>query len=471
MRPVVLCPVAALLSSCPRSVEIPDSPENPPDDSGSPECTGDAGCEAWEICEGGACVDGDRNNDPEEAQPLAWDESVIGYLNPASDRDFYALTVEGGQFARIRTRPTGSESGEPVASEDMDTVVATYDATGHLLSWEDDYPTGTRVTGYDSVVYTYLASPGTYVVAVMDATTAFDEEEKRGGPDFSYVLTAEVYDAAPREADAYGSPGAEREVQEDYVYPVPVLLEEASDSDWIDLTLPYEDCPVVLRGSAHLDGTDATPHVRLWSSGRILLLDLDTLGTDGVALYPDVDGGRVVVEARDAGGEGGSNCWFFVFVSVYDEGYATTVNGQEIPYQVDAEPNDGLGQAQSLDLADLRTTSGDPYQAAFFWGTQDGPGDEDWYAVSAEAGWFLNVWGTADYNGSQMDPALEVYDPTGKRLGEDSDGSDRAPDLYDLLLASTGIHSVRVFDQSGVSEGGSASFYRFSLYLTDFEVQ
>lgn len=468
MRLSTLC---LLLCACNPSDEITD-PGTKPDDTGettADACEGDEACEAWEICESSGCVDGDRDNSFAEATPIGWDDSLMGYLNPTGDWDYYEVTVDGGEFARISTRPTGSESGEPEASELMDTVLATYDVEGNLLSWEDDYPTGGSVSGSDSIVYTYFPQAGSYYIAVMDYTTAFDSDQKLGGQDFSYVLNLQEYSGAPDEDDSFEAPGADRDVKEGYLYPVPVLLEAEGDSDWIELNLPYGDCPVLLRGSAHIDGTDALPQVRLYTAEQELLLDLDELGTNGVALYPSVDGGKAMVEALDAEGGGGDNHWFFVIASVYEQGYSTSSDGEEIAYQIDGEPNDDQGEAQLLDQTELQTSSGSEYTAAFVWGTQDSEGDEDWYAFHAQAGHYLNVWGTADYNGSLMDPVIEVHDATGTLLSTWYDGTDSAPDLEDLPIETTGTHYLRVYDETGAAPGGAPYFYRFSVYVTDFE--
>jgi hypothetical protein len=468
MRLLALCLV---LCSCNRPDEITDGkPDTDPDDTTTePECSGDIECDDWEICEVGVCIDGDRNNSADEAVAIGWDDPVLGYLNPEQDWDYYALTVEGGEFARISTRASGSEAGEPEASDEMDTVVATYDAEGNLLSWEDDYPTGGSVSGSDSIVYTYFAEAGTYFIAVMDYTTAFDTDEKAGGSDFSYVLTVQEYSGAPDEDDSFMDPGAERDVKEGYLYPVPVLLEAEGDSDWIQLNLPYGDCPVLLRGSAHLDGTDASPRVRLYTAEQDLLLDLDELGTNGAALYPSVDGGKAIVEALDDAGGGGDNHWFFVIASAYEQGYSTTTEGVELAYQIDDEPNDSLETSQLLDQEAVRTSGGSDYTAAHLWGTQDAEGDEDWYAFHAQAGWYINAWGTADYNGSLMDPAIELYDASGTLLTTWYDGSDRAPDLTNYAVEATGTHYLRVYDETGAAPGGAPYFYRFSVYVTDFE--
>ena len=468
MRTLVLF---LILSACNRPDEITDGkpdtgPE--PDTATEPECSGDVECDDWEICEVGVCIDGDRNNAFEEAVALDWDSAVMGYLNPSQDWDYYTVTTDGGQFARISTRPTGSEVGEPEASDEMDTVVATYDVEGNLLSWEDDYPTGGSVSGSDSIVYTYFPDAGTYYVAVMDYTSAFDSDEKRGGADFSYVLTLQDYGDPPDESDSFASPGAEREVSEGYLYPVPVLLEEAGDSDWIELDLPYSDCPVLLRGSANLDGTDALPHVRLYTAEQEVVADLDELGTNGAAFYPDIDGGKAMIEALDTAGGGGANHWFFVIASVYKQTYSVTTEGVDMEVQVESEPNDELESSQLLSQVDVQTSGGSDYIAAHLWGTQDGEGDEDWYAFHAQAGWYIQAWGTADYNGSLMDPAIEIYDASGTLLTTWYDGSDAAPDLDDLLVETTGTHYMRVYDETGAAPGGAPYFYRFSIYVTDF---
>ncbi len=474
MRLAAALLAALLLCACPDDKLTSGEtalPETGPD-SEAPECSEDDTCEAWEICEDDVCVDGDRNESSDEAEPLGWEEPLSGYLNPAEDVDWFSIESDGGQFVRVSTRPTGAESGEPVASEDMDTVLILYDPSGDWVVWEDDYPTGGVVNGYDTIIYAYLAEAGTYSLAVMDASTAYDRDEKLGGADFSYVVELQEYGSPPDEPDSFEDPGADRDLESSgYFYPVPILLEEESDSDWIELTLPYGDCPMLVYGSANIEGSDALPRLRLYTAEQELLLDLDELGTNGVALYPDIDGGKALAEATDAEGGGGDNHWFFLIFKIYDEGYSTSIGGVEFPYQVESEPNGSLEQAQLVEQLSVETDSGDEYTAAFLWGTIGEAGDEDWYAIHGSEDWNLTVYGTADYNGSLLNPALELYDASGERLQYWYDGSDLAPDLLNEHLDSDGTYYLRLYDEDESDEGGAAWFYRLSIYVTDFTVE
>jgi len=68
-----------------------------------------------------------------------------------------------------------------------------------------------------------------------------------------------------------------------------------------------------------------------------------------------------------------------------------------------------------------------------------------------------------------MDPAIEIYDATGTLLSAWYDGYDNAPDLENLLIETSGTHYMRVFDETGTAPGGAPYFYRFSIFVSDFE--
>ena len=152
-----------MLWSCNNDKPIePDQTTEEPSDEDSLECELDTDCIGSQICESNTCVDGDRNNSPEEAQSLLWDDPTTGFINPAGDEDFYVFTSGGGEYVRITT--TQNFDG-------ADTVVTLRNSAGQVVAWSDDYPTGSSISTFDSAVYAYLAVADDYVLTVEDAST------------------------------------------------------------------------------------------------------------------------------------------------------------------------------------------------------------------------------------------------------------------------------------------------------------
>ena len=67
-----------LLGACVKDKPIEESHPNGDDSGLSDGCTDDVECSPWEICEAGECLDGDRNNATDEAEPLLWEGSAEG---------------------------------------------------------------------------------------------------------------------------------------------------------------------------------------------------------------------------------------------------------------------------------------------------------------------------------------------------------------------------------------------------------
>jgi hypothetical protein len=141
-----------------------------PEHDGTPvadTCADGDGCDNGQIWEAGACIAGDRDNDPASATPLADDGdgnlAADGTIATARDVNCYQFTSIGSQFVRVDTVVGSSD----VEEDGLDNVVMIYDAAGGLLAQEDEHPAG-PVGTYDSVAFAYLAEPGTYTVTVED---------------------------------------------------------------------------------------------------------------------------------------------------------------------------------------------------------------------------------------------------------------------------------------------------------------
>lgn len=423
---------------------FPDSGFVPPSDTGpvvTETCEDDADCEDHEICEEEACTDGDRNNTIDEAEEILWDQPADGILQSTDDQDFFTFTAEGGEYIRVHTE---------TFDEDMNTLVSLYSPTGKLHAQEDDHALG-GVSTYDTVMYAYLPSAG-------DWTLLVEELNGDGYSGYSYDVELSEFGGYTEDPDTI-SDGYELGVEAGYYYAVGWLLEEPGDVDYIQLSLPYDECPTVLTGSSYAIDSDATPIYELISAEGELLLRKESPGGDnGSGFYFEVDGGDAVITVTDNVGGGGETHWGFVYVRVYDRGYF---------YTYEEEPNDYDGTATVLDV-EWETTSDGQLGSAFGWGWIDSPGDEDWWSVAVDPEHYLYINGTADYFGSLIDAEVAVYNSDGELVGEGSDEGvdDLFSDVDTIGPLPGGQYFIQVTNKN--SESGPATYYRFSAYQTDY---
>ncbi|MCB9780324.1 MAG: hypothetical protein H6742_17295 [Alphaproteobacteria bacterium] len=427
------------------------------DGTSGPECTEDSECADYEICESESCIDGDRNNDIDEAETVLWDDEdgTQGYLNPEQDVDYYAFGADGGEFVRIRTVHEYGEQGG-------DTVITLRSPSGKVVTFSDDYPNGGSTTGADSTIYAYLASAGTYTVEVQDRSTYYDLEEPIGDKDFAYTLTLETWNLHTDDTDAADDPSVELTFDAANSYTaIGALLETPGDSDFIAIQHGISDAELVVYGVVDLTGSDADPSVRLWSDGEEVLLDRQGLTDYGYAAYPYLPSGDYVLELYDADGDGGDNHWFFVFPIFFE------LDGA---YPIETEPNDSKETADVLDMTEATTGSGNAYAFGQGTGYVDATLDEDWYRVEARSDAELVVCVSSAVSGSLVTPSVEVYDGGGSLVASGSGSASTQPNasVEDVTMGS-GDYYVRIFDEAGEYTGGGA-YYRFVVYTADFDV-
>ncbi len=409
-------------------------------------CESHDACEDWEICtDEGLCESGDENNDLEDAEGILWEEVLTGYLQTEGDQDFYSFEAAGGEWTRIDTTPTSNE-------EEMDTLVTLYDPLGKVHHVEDDHPWG-NVSTFDTVMYTYLPTAGTWTILVEDLNGL-------GADNSRYDLELREVTNYVDEPDSFNDPGYELEVtSSSSIWAIGVLLEENGDEDHILLDLPWDDCPVYLVGSQGERGSAATPTVELYPEEDLLYLRKEGLGLEGTAFYPEVDGGAATIVASDADGEGSADHWFYVYVQVFDEGYS---------YTHELEFNDTIDDATDIILEASTNSSGSAFEWAGFWGAIDERGDEDWYAFQANGAWYLQVRGQSDSMGSFLVPEIEIYDPSGELVEGTVDANDAFPDTWNIGPLDEGRYSVRV-TSADVSEYGPEFYYSARIDVTDYE--
>ena len=435
-------------------------------------CEEDTDCGFDEICNENACVPGDRDNSFEDATALLWSDEVLGVLNPDGDVDYYRIEADGGEWIKITTRAGNTDEGEDASDEDMDTVVTIYETNGKVVAWEDDHAVGS-VSTYDTVIYSYFAEAGEYIIAVEDASSYYGGDAD-GGDDFYYYLEVEEVSANTDETDSFEDPGATVDAYSSgYIWAVGALIGEEGDSDYVTMELPSADgTPILLRGSANEEGSDLNTTVRVWTTDQTLLLEQEDLGTENYAFYPSVGTDSVIVEITDANGGGGDNHWGYVYFTVYESPYSTTISNVDYEIVKETEPNDSIETSEYVAHHDFATDGGSDYTGAFVWGDLGTSVDEDWYSFSVADGSYLQAYMSASEWGSGADPVLEIYDAAGDLLDSFSDGSagGTGPDFEDYGPLEGGLIYLRVIDEQKAPIGGEQDFYRLMVYFTSWEM-
>lgn len=421
----------------------------------APECAEDGECADWEICEGQACVDGDRSNSAEEAVSVLWDSEAGGFLNPAGDVDWFRLAADGGEFVRIRTVHEFGEAGG-------DTVVTLRDDSGKILTTSDDYPTGASTSSADSTIYAYLPAAGDYLIEVQDQGTYDGSGKDVGAPDFAYTLFVEGWGQHTEEPDDASAPGLSLDLEgASSYYAVGVALEEEGDVDAVELSHGLGEVTLWVYGILDLPGSEAEPAVRLWRDGEELLFEKQGLSGGGYAYAPFLAAGTYTLELYDADLGGGEDHWFFVFPILFDNGDS---------YPLEEESNDALERAQELDMNEAETGGGSAYAYGQISGHVDAVGDQDWFRVQSRPDAELVVCLSSAQGGSLVAPDLELYDAAGSLVASGEGSVSVAPNArIEGVTMGSGDYTVRVADDEGVWSGAGA-FYRMVVYTADFDV-
>jgi hypothetical protein len=434
-------------------------------DGGSGACESDEACGSGQICEAGDCVDGDRNNSPEEAESLRFGDGTDGpegQINPAGDLDFYAFEADGGEYIRVSTITAGEDE-----EGTYDTVVSIERANGKLITVADEFATGSGVGGVDSVAFAYIDEPGTYYVVVQDVGSYYEDPEnpEEGARDYTYQVNLMEWDAKTSEPDSAESPLIRLNLTEDRIWTsIGALIDEAGDVDHIGLELGLDGYDLYLDGNRNLDGSDVLPRVALRSvdTGELFLSRV-SFGPEGTAFFPALPAGEYAISLDHAEGGGGANDWMFLHVIARET---------DTSFQAEEEVNDSPAGATPLEAEELETSSGNTYTIARLSGLADLASDEDWFEFEvgyegAEVVTCLN----AGWYGALSAPNLEIYDAGGALLAE---GPGLAGLAYpnaaiDGLFVDPGTYHLRVVHPESAS-GGAGEWYRAYIYVAAFEV-
>ena len=271
-----------------------DEPIEEDDEAGDtaidgPECVVDADCGSAEICESEECIGGDRNNSVDEAETLLPDDVADGFfINPSGDEDYFSYNSNGGEFIRVLvSSPDESKSDVDV----YDTYVTLRDPDLRVIAEVDNYPTGARLSSYDSYLYAYLSEAGTYTLVVEDNGT-YVGKSAYGDSKYEYSLTVETWGRHTEDEDSADDPGytLDMDTANSY-YALGVALETKGDVDYVELELPFNNTPFYVLGQVDvLDGVE--PSMRLLNESGEPLIDASPISGTSTAYRPIISSGR-----------------------------------------------------------------------------------------------------------------------------------------------------------------------------------
>lgn len=421
-----------------------------PDPTGA-ACSEDSQCGEGTICEAAECTPGDRSNSPEEAVSVFYEEDNPGLIYPAGDEDWFSFQGNAGSFLRIST--VSDDASE------LDTVVSLYDAQGARVAWEDGYAGGT-VSSYDSMVFAYLSTTGTYYVKVEDIGTFYPDGTPYGADDAAYTLSVQSYGDGGDEPDSLQDAGLSADITGPNLFsPLPVAFSDADDRDHCAISLPATDAPLYLYTMQNDDGSAATPLLRLYDSAGNLVLQAEDPPRDaGIQLLANQDD-RYVLEVSDASGSAGPDHWAWVFVIAGDPGDG---NPRE------QEPNDATDSATPLDLGDQQPDSG-TYLAGYAQGALDTPGDLDTFALDLPEELYITVALGAQSYGGLLQPRLQILDASGTAVEtiDSTPGTDEGALNLGPFPAGTWYLQISGAPDAPVT-GGEGFSYRFGAHLSSF---
>ena len=442
-----------LLGACTRDVAPSDKQTNT--SGSSAECLSDGDCPNANICEAEECVDGDRNNSVEEAVSLLWEESVSEFINPSGDVDYFTFTARGGEYVRIATE-TLLEGG--------DTVLTLRDPTGQVVTWSDNFPTGTAVSSLDSVIYAYLAYDGDYLLTVEDAYGYYDPDEAYGRSDYAYTLSLSEWNNHTNDPDTSESANVTATVDATNLWSsIGVHIQENEDKDYIQIdysakTEAGEDARFLyVYGVENLDGSDLKPRVRLLDATGDVLSDAPDVGENGILAFPNMSEGTYFLEVSDALESGGDNHWTYVFLLARE--YS--------PYPVEAELNDTMETANPIEMTPLQTDGGSDYTVGKYFGVLPSASDVDWFSIEhLYADGNIILCANSTLYGSTLSPTISLYDSSMVLVAESNSDPQADPNL--TLVEQVSATGQYFFTIEG-GTGQSSDWYQFLAYSTDFE--
>ncbi|MEC8193740.1 MAG: hypothetical protein VX944_03430 [Myxococcota bacterium] len=450
-------------------------------------CSDDDACLDWQICEESECIAGDRNNAFSEAEPIApGDEGASGHINTPGDVDFWRYTSMGSEFIRVAVDP---HDEVPDGAPRPDTFVTLYDPSGAVVTSADDYPNGSRVSNFDSVLYAYLAAAGDYVFVVEDANPLIGLEAW-GGEDYSYRLKLGEWAWLTAGASTFDEPFL---MGNEWTTGIPiatntwnsvgVLLEEEGDVDYIALQFDndaldgdaatWNDGILFVDGVEDLSGSDATPLVTVYGPDDLPVSQGERVGPNGPIIAPALRQGQWIVELADADGGGGPNHWYVVMLN------ADTADDN---LDWESEPNNGSAAANAIEMTESINSSGRPFSVGSVQGFVDTVGDTDFFSISAPAEssgendvgepaqWVVLCMNSVRW-GSAVAPDLLVYGADGTIVGESAADPEGNPNLrIENIEIAPGETLTLQVNPGTETEASPDEWYRLKAFIASFPV-
>ena len=444
--------LALLFFAC--NQDKPIEPNNPTDTGTTPPqegCSQDDDCGQGLICEAQECVAGDRNNALDEAESILWESSISGTINPENDVDYYTFYAEGGEYLRLYTTTDFEED---------DTVVVLRDPNGKVITWSDDYPTGSAISSKDSVLFAFLAEEGTHVISVEDYGSYFGNDPS-GSSLYGYSLYIEEWSRTTREEDSMENPLLGIDMENTNMWDsVGISIAEEGDHDYFTINYSAESPILEMHGVQNLDGSDLIPSIRLYNPAGEQIIERNGIGIDGIVKYPFMEAGSYLVEVFDQGGLGSLDHWTFLFPISRE-----TSNEPNM----EVEPNTDLASASSVPLNITSNSNGNEYGYGYGSGHLS-IDDEDWFSVENpyDGGTLVVCMNTALY-GSTLLPAIDVYDAEGILLESiQTDASTDPNAAINEISYDAGMYYIRVYNESVLEEEKASNWYQFITYAASF---
>jgi hypothetical protein len=455
-------------------------------------CDSDDECSEWQICEEDDCVDGDRNNSFTEAEPIsAGDDEgqgISSHINVPGDVDFWRYTSMGSEFIRASVDP---HADVPEGAPEPDTFVTLYGPDGTVVTSADDYPNGSRVSNFDSVLYAYLAVAGDYVFVVEDANPMWGAEAW-GGEDYTYRLTLDEWGWLTAGDSTFEEPFRMDNDWTDGIQistntwnSVGVLLEEEGQVDYLALQFDSEnldgeittwnDGILFVDGIEDLSGSDAIPLVTVLGPDDLPVASRTGVGPDGPVVAPALRAGEWVLALADADGGGGPNHWFVIMLNA-------DTHDENLDWE--DEPNDSTVTANAIEMTENVNGSGKPFSVGSIQGVVDGPGDTDFFSLSApeessgendagEAAQWLVVCMNSTRWGSAIAPRVTVYGADGSILADQDADSDSGTDpnlTIENVEIEPGEEVIVQVNPGADTEGSPDEWFRLKGFIASFPV-
>lgn len=441
----------------------PDADPSTVSSGDPPACDADWDCPTGEVCHGGACEVGDRDDTTGGATPLALDAVGSGVIATEGDVDTFVYTADAPQWVRIETTTTAED---PVAN--LDTVLRLYGPSGSLHAEIDNFPTG-RVLGLDSVLFAWLPSAGDWFLTVEDVASFYGADalpDRLGyGPDFAYTVTVTDFGPGTQEPDGPGDPSAVVDITSgSTIWSVGVLIDAPGDVDALDLSLPTATGqPLEVWGPPSIPGSTLDAEVSLWRDDEVHAR-LHPFGAGAWLSRFGATAGSYALQVTDAAGDGGPSAWTVVYIRTYEAEDVHPFFGDDV-YVPEVEPNDLTPEAV---LAVEESGLIEPYTVGAVEGTLADEGDADAFLWAVPAGQRVSVRCFGEAFGSLADLRASVW----------VDGIDQTPvgqgdlplenDFYVADVDPAGAPTVEVRLTAAPGTFGPGAYYRCRLLSAPF---